>query len=99
MSANFLFVEQRQLARPDEHRGLHRALGFLQGRGFAGVVARLPAVDPVPLLLRAELDEPEPLLAEPIAVGQVAAFPERLLPRALRHLLLPSRHSTHAWDR
>src|SRR3989442_4310149 len=72
-------------------------LGSGGGGGFSGCVPRLPAVDPVPFLLRAELDLPEPLFSEPVSVREVAALPERLfrLFRGLRHPLLPSRHFTH----
>src|SRR5882762_3052427 len=93
---NVLFVEQRQLARADERGLFHGALGFLERGGFAGMTARLPAVDPVPFLLRAEPDLPEPLFAEPVSVREVAALPERLLRLfcGFRHSLLPSGHST-----
>src|SRR5258706_7892026 len=93
---NLLFVEQRQLARADERGLFHGAFGFLERGGLAGMTARLPAVDPVPFLLRAEPDLPQPLLAEPVSVREVAAFPERLfrLFRGFRHSLPSSGHST-----
>src|SRR5437867_6364871 len=57
------------------------------------MVARAPAVDSVPFLLRAERDLSQALFSEPVSVREVAALPERLfrLFRGFRHSLLPAR--------
>src|SRR5258708_13609078 len=91
-----LLLEQSQLAGSDQHRLLHGAFRFLERGGLAGMTARLPAVDPVPFLLRPDPDLPHPLFAEPASVREVAPFPERLsrLSPAFRHSLPSSRHST-----
>src|SRR5258706_16007257 len=75
---NLLFVEQRQLAHADERGLFHGAFGFLERGGLAGMTARLPAVDPLPFLLRAEPDLPQPFFNQPVSVREVAPFPERL---------------------
>src|SRR5439155_25737488 len=85
-----------RLASLAERHLFHRVLLFIQRGGLPRMTARLPAVHPVPFLLLAEPDLPQPLFTEPVSVREVAALPERLFRflRGPRHSFLPSRHFT-----